>query len=86
MTCPSCRGNHTGPVPCRKCRGTGRITPAEPQRPAWLQTRDLRCSCGRSLAEHERPCMSAGIRAGSIPYLTVTSERINAEGFTSREA
>jgi hypothetical protein len=39
MTCPSCTGyGYTGynrrerPVPCRKCRGTGRITPAEPQR------------------------------------------------------
>jgi DnaJ-class molecular chaperone len=38
VTCPACAGYaHTGyrkgrPVPCRKCRGTGRITPAEPQR------------------------------------------------------
>jgi hypothetical protein len=41
MTCPACTGyGHRGydrrerPLPCRKCRGTGRITPAEPQRPA----------------------------------------------------
>jgi hypothetical protein len=32
MTCPSCRGNHTGPLACRKCRGAGVIGPAEPQR------------------------------------------------------
>jgi hypothetical protein len=41
MTCPSCTGyGQTGydrrqrPIPCRKCRGTGVIGPAEPQRPA----------------------------------------------------
>jgi hypothetical protein len=41
MTCPAgCFHGHAGydrrgrVIPCRKCRGTGRITPAEPQRPA----------------------------------------------------
>jgi hypothetical protein len=70
VKCPAgCFHGHAGydrrgrPIPCRKCRGTGRITPTEPQRPPWLQTRDLRCSCGRTLAEHERPCMGDEIRA-----------------------
>lgn len=35
------------PQPCRKCRGTGRIAPASPQRPA-PPTRD------RWIAAHER--------------------------------
>jgi DnaJ-class molecular chaperone len=40
MTCPTCDGHdHTGyirgrPQPCRKCAGTGWITPKHPQRPA----------------------------------------------------
>jgi hypothetical protein len=80
MTCPSCRGAHTGPLACRKCQGAGVIEPAQPQRQtpptaseraeffreynaALIATRDLHCSCGRSLVEHERPCMSDEIRA-----------------------
>jgi hypothetical protein len=80
MTCPACRGAHAGPLACRKCRGTGVVGPAQPQRQtpptaseraeyfreynaALIATRDLHCSCGRSLAEHERPCMGSEIRA-----------------------
>jgi hypothetical protein len=90
MTCPSCTGyGHRGydrrerPIPCRKCRGTGRIGPAEPQRQtpptaseraeyfreynaALIATRDLHCSCGRPLAEHERPCISDVLRASKL--------------------
>jgi hypothetical protein len=69
MTCPSCTGyGHNGyrkgrPQPCRKCAGTGRIAPAHPQGPALLRACDLMCSCGRSVLEHEAPCMGSEIRA-----------------------
>jgi hypothetical protein len=34
--------------------------------PALLQARNLLCSCGRLIVEHEHPCMGSEIRTGSV--------------------